>query len=119
MGGGGLRGGGVQVGQPHVGGVLGRGQLVHGRDEAVRLLVHVVQEADDADVGPHAHRGELRLGVSVVLRAVLLLLRGSRRRQRDDNADERRPGGSVLVTTGQKTRQYGPPECTAVVCRPA
>lgn len=62
-----LRGGGVQVGQPHVGVVLGGGQLVHWRDEAVRLLVHVVQEADDADVGSHAHRGELRLGVSVVL----------------------------------------------------
>lgn len=62
-----LRGGGVQVGQPHVGGVLGGRQLVHWRDEAVRLLVHVVQEADDADVGPHAHRGELRLCVSVVL----------------------------------------------------
>lgn len=77
-----LRGGGVQVGQPHVGGVPGGGQLVHWRDEAVRLLVHVLQEADDADIRPHTHSGELRLGVSVVLGSVLLLLRGSQKGQR-------------------------------------
>lgn len=73
----------MQVGQPHVGGVPGGGQLVHWRDEAVRLLVHVLKEADDTDVGPHADRGQLRLGVSVVLGSVLLLLRGSQKGQEE------------------------------------
>lgn len=65
----------MQVGQPHVRRGLGGCEFVHGRDESVRLLVHVLQEAEHAEVGPHRH-AELRLGVSVVLRAVLLLLRG-------------------------------------------
>lgn len=70
----GLRGGRVQVGQPHVRRALRRRQFVHGRNETVRVLLHVLQEAEHADVGAHAHV-ELRLRVPVVLGAVLFLLR--------------------------------------------
>ena len=73
-----LRGGGMQVGQPHVRRVLRRRKFVHGRNETVRFLVHVLQEADDADLGLHAHC-ELRLRVPVVLRAVLFLLQEHKR----------------------------------------
>ena len=70
----------MQVGQPHVCCVLRRRKFVHGRNETVRFLVHVLQEADDADLGLHAHC-ELRLRVPVVLRAVLFLLQEHKRSQ--------------------------------------
>lgn len=72
----GLRGGGVEVGQSHVR-RLRRGQLIHGRNETVRVFLHVVQEAEHAEVGADAHR-ELRLRVPVVLGSVLFLLREKR-----------------------------------------
>lgn len=54
-----LRGGGVQVGQSHVR-RLRRGQLIHGRNEAVHVFLYVVQKAEHTDVGVDAH-GKLRL----------------------------------------------------------
>lgn len=49
----------MQVGQSHVR-RLGRGQLIHGRNETVHVFLYVVQEAEHADVGVDAH-GKLRL----------------------------------------------------------
>lgn len=108
-----LRGGGVQVGQPHVR-RLRRGQLIHGRNEAVHVFVYVVQEAEHADVGVDAH-GELRLGVPVVLGAVLFLLR----EKEDVNnircslgaaplASSYQQGGSVLVARGYESSLCSP-----------
>ena len=68
-----LHGGRVQVGQPHVCRVLRGWQVVHRWDETVCFLLHVVQEAEHTEVWPDGD-GELRLGVPVVLWAVLLLL---------------------------------------------
>lgn len=109
----GLRGGGVEVGQSHVR-RLRRGQFIHGRNETVRVFLHVVQEAEHAEVGADAHR-ELRLRVPVVLGAVLLLLR----EKRDVSDMQRGCGaaplassyqrvGSVLVNLGYESSQCSP-----------
>lgn len=103
-----LRGGRVQVGQSHVRCVLRRRQFIHGRNETVGVLLHVVQEAEHADVGADAH-AELRLRVAVVLRAVLFLLE-----EEGEEMCQQRPGGlgcvcvggrSVLVTSGYESSQ--------------
>lgn len=88
-----LRGGGVQVGQSHVRGVLRRRQFIHGRNEPVCVFLHVVQEAEHADVGADAH-AELRFGVAVVLRAVLFLLRETKCVNYDQHGCTVAPPGS-------------------------
>lgn len=65
----------MQVGQTHVGGVLGGRELVDGRDEAVRLLLQLVQEAQHTEVWTHCPCDlGLVVGLGVILRAILLLL---------------------------------------------
>lgn len=112
-----LRGGGVQVGQSHVRCVLRRRQFIHGRNETVGILVHVLQEAEHAEVGADAH-AELRLRVAVVLRAVLFLLEeeGQGMCQQWPTGVWAPPGGrggvgwgrSVLVTSGYESSQCSP-----------
>lgn len=82
-----LRGGSMQVGQPHVCRVLRGGEFVHGWNKTVSLLVHVVQEAEHAEVRPDAH-SELCLCVSIVLRTILLLLPGVYKRSNDEQRGE-------------------------------
>lgn len=74
----------MQVGQTHVGGVLGGRELVDGRDEAVRLLLQLVQEAQHTEVWTHCPCDlalGLVVGLRVILRAILLFLWGQNQRR--------------------------------------